>query len=101
MFGKLWKDSLVMADKGFEIADLMPTGVDYKMPPMLQKGVQMNSESHKQTIRIASARIHVERVIARAKRFAIIGGEVDMNIMPIINEVSKICFYLVNFQNRC
>eukprot|EP00122_Pirum_gemmata_P007002 Pgem_evm2s6417 len=71
------------------------------MPPMLQKGVQMNSESHKQTIRIASARIDVERVIARAKRFAIIGGEVDMNIMLIINEVSKICFYLVNFQNRC
>eukprot|EP00122_Pirum_gemmata_P019411 Pgem_evm1s18182 len=91
LFGKLWEGSLVMADKGFEIADLMPAGVDYQMPPMLQKGVQMNSKNHKLTVRIASARIHVERIIARAKSFAIIGGEVDMNMMPMINEVSKMC----------
>eukprot|EP00122_Pirum_gemmata_P020259 Pgem_evm1s18945 len=78
----------------------MTTGVDYKMSPMLQKGVQIN-ENHKLTVKIASARIPVERVIARAKRFVIIGGEVDMNMMPMINEISKICFYLVNFQNKC
>ncbi|XP_015773752.1 PREDICTED: uncharacterized protein LOC107351963 [Acropora digitifera] len=52
------KDS-VMADKGFQIQDLLPLGVSLNIPPFLGGDSQMSEEDVIKTQQIASLRIHV------------------------------------------
>ena len=62
----------VMADRGFNIADLLAArGVDLNIPPMKLQP-QLTEEELVETRRIASVRIHVERSIGRLKRFHIL-----------------------------
>ncbi|XP_068692343.1 uncharacterized protein [Montipora foliosa] len=62
-------DSL-MADKGFDIQDLLdPIGVTLNIPPFLQMQDQMPANDVLQTQQIAAERIHVERTINKIKNF--------------------------------
>ena len=57
-----------MADKGFEIEDLLlPLGAQLNAPPFLDKRQQMLPDDIRSTKSIASVRIHVERAIGRLK----------------------------------
>ena len=61
---------LVLADKGFLIHDLVPTGVSVNIPPFLEHRKFTESEI-KLTRKIASCRIHVQWGNARLKHFNI------------------------------
>jgi len=54
----------IMADKGFQIQDLLaPLGVCLNIPPFLNSKVQMPADDVFLTRKIAHLRIHVERAI--------------------------------------
>ena len=61
----------VMADKGFQIQDILPLGVSLNIPPFLGGNSQMTAEDVVRTQQIASVRIHVERAINKVKNFRI------------------------------
>ena len=51
----------VMADRGFDIADILPDGVLLNIPPFKGSRPQLTAEETEDTVRIAAVRIHVER----------------------------------------
>jgi hypothetical protein len=63
-----------MTDKGFEIEedceDLL--GVSLIRPPFLQKRTELTKSEAVENETIASARVHVERVIKRMKTYTIL-----------------------------
>ena len=59
----------IMADRGFDIEDDLPTGVTLNIPPFLNGHDQLTLEEEVLTRKIASSRIHVERAIAQKKNY--------------------------------
>ena len=58
----------VMADRGFEIQDLLtPREVYLSIPPFTRSKDQLNPDEEDEAREIASVRIHVERAIKRVK----------------------------------
>ena len=68
---QLQPGDLILADKGFIISDLLPSGVSVNVPPFLCTA-QFTPEQVEQTKCIARARIHIERGIRRMKSFKIL-----------------------------
>ena len=66
---KLEPGDSVMADRGFEIDDIVPSGVRVNIPPFLDKRPQLEPHEVTKTRRIATLRIHVERAIEWIKNF--------------------------------
>ncbi|XP_031557516.1 uncharacterized protein LOC116294123 [Actinia tenebrosa] len=87
----------LMVDRGFEIDDIVPLGVKVNMPPFLGSRSQMAASETEQTMRIASVRIHVERVIQRIKSFHILDGTLPNTMAPWINHIFSVCARLTNF----
>ena len=68
----------VMADKGFQIQDILPLGVKLNIPPFLGGDSQMSVEDVVRTQQTASLRIHVERAINNIKNYHIWDGEISL-----------------------
>ncbi|XP_065905880.1 uncharacterized protein [Dysidea avara] len=67
---KLEPGDQIMADKGFQIQDLLaPLGVQLTIPPFLASKAQMATSDVIVTKKIANLRVHVERAIGRVKEF--------------------------------
>ena len=58
-----------MADKGFTIQDLLPSGVSLNLPPFLGTSSYVAAEDVLKKQEIASLRIHVKCVINKIKNF--------------------------------
>ena len=87
-----------MADKGFQIQDLLaPLGVRLNIPPLLSSNTQMPVDDVFHTRKIAHLRIHVERAIGRAKQFRILQHTLPASMWDSINELVYVCFMLTNF----
>ena len=70
---KLEPGDEVMADKGFQIQDILaPLGVRLNIPPFLDSNSQMSADNVVLTSTIARLRIHVERAIGRIKEYHIL-----------------------------
>ena len=89
----------IMADRGFEIQDLLvKSGLLLNIP--LFKGAQafLSRSDVVKTQIIASARSHVERAIGRVKRtFHIFDGDISLRMAGSINQIWSICALLTNF----
>ena len=73
---KLETGDSVMADKGFNVADLLDIrGMKLNIPPR-KNGDQFTESELLETRRIASLRIHIERAIGHVKHFQI------LNLIP-------------------
>eukprot|EP00794_Sanderia_malayensis_P011613 gene11612-biopygen9279 len=55
----------LMADRGFDIQDILPPGVTLNIPPFKGTRAQLTAKETEETACIASVRIHVERAIGR------------------------------------
>ena len=88
---------MILADKGFLISDILPTGVSVNIPPFLNTS-QFSREQCILTRNIARARIHVERANARMKRFKILDF-IPHSYRDISSKIFQVCAALVNFQN--
>ena len=90
----------VMADKGFDIQDLLdPISVKLNMPPFLHMQDQMPAQDVVQTQQIAAERIHVERAINKIKNFHIFDQIIPLSLAGSINQIWTVCGLLTLFQN--
>ena len=88
----------VMADKGFQIQDILaPLGVRLNTPPFLTSNSQMPVDDVVLTSKIARLRIHVERAIGRIKEYHILQNVLPAAIWDTINQVVYVCCMLANF----
>ena len=94
---KMSPGDMIMADKGFLIQDLLPPGVSLNLPPFLETA-QFTPAQAKMTVRIARARIHVERAIRRIKLYAIL-SRIPYKHRSIASENFKVCAMLTNLMN--
>ena len=96
----LWeKGDSVMADRGFTIQELLdPLGVKVNIPAFLDGKEQLDKEDvMSQTI--SSVRIHVERIIARIKKFKVLKNEIPLNLNGIIYQIWTVACLLCNFMD--
>ena len=87
----------LMADKGFDIEDEMPQGVNLNIPPFL-KDQHLSVQAENETRKIAAVRVHVERAIQRIKCFRILKNVFPLSMASELNKVWVICSYLTLFQ---
>lgn len=88
-----------MANKGLQIADILPLGVTLNIPPFLRTNTQMSAEDVVQTQQIAGLRIHVERAINKIKNFIIWKGEIPLSLFSVVNQMWSVCAFLCNTQD--
>ncbi|XP_037513457.1 uncharacterized protein LOC119390023 [Rhipicephalus sanguineus] len=88
----------IMADRGFTIADECKTrSLGLNIPPFMGGRPQLSEKDEEETRRIASVRIHVERVIRRVKTFRILSQIFPNSMAEQLNKVWQICALLSNF----
>ena len=94
---KLEPGDQIMADKGFQIQDLLaPLGVQLTIPPFLASKAQMAASDVIVTKKIANLRVHVERAIGRV-RVSILMNIIPATMWDSINEVVYVCCMITNF----
>ena len=88
----------IMADRGFEIQDLLvSSGTLLNIPPF--KGPKcLAAADVLKTQKIARLRIHVERAIGQVEgRFHIFDGVIPLSLAGSANQMWTICCILTNF----
>ena len=81
-----------MADKGFDIQDLLdPISVKLNMPPFLHMQDQMPVQDVLETQQIAAERIHVERAINKIKNFHLFDQVIPLSLAGSINQLWTVC----------
>ncbi|XP_003386507.1 PREDICTED: uncharacterized protein LOC100637207 [Amphimedon queenslandica] len=94
----LEKGDSVMADRGFDIQDdLTPIGVKVNIPPFLRGKSQLDANEMIETRRIASERVHVERMMGRIKNFHIFDRSLPSSLTDLANQIFFVCAVLSNF----
>ena len=91
-------DDIVMADKGFNIQDLLALHeVRLLAPPLLRKN-NVCATTSTATRRVAAVRVHVERMIRKLKGFTILKGALPLTMKPYVSSLVTDCAALVNLQ---
>ena len=93
----------VMADRGFQIRDLLTAkGAYLNMPPFTSVrrngcGKMLSSKQIIETRKIASLRIHVERAIARLKAFKLLGNVLPLTMKELSSSILRVAAAFCNF----
>lgn len=95
---KLIPGDLIIADKGFTIYDQLPAGVSLNIPPFLTGKSQFTQSEANIAVKIARARIHVERANERVKNFAFL-SHIPASYRNISSRIFQVCCYLINLQS--
>lgn len=89
----------LMVDKGFNCEDLFISNrVTLNIPTFFKKKNRLNSETVIKDRKIASKRVHVERVIGLAKTYRILKEPMNDVETALSTQIISICFWLVNFR---
>ena len=90
-----------MADRGILVQDLFASQDVQVNTPTTMKGVnQLPAQTVVKDRRIASKRVHVERVIGLAKTYKILANELDHSKTPYGGRIFFVCFILSNFRKN-
>ena len=90
----------IMADRGIMVQDLFANkDVFVNTPHMLRGKSQLEPQEVIRDRRVASKRIHVERVIGLAKTFKILHNKLSVKKIKEAHKIIFICFNIVNFRN--
>ena len=97
ILNKLERGDKIMADKGFQIQDLLaPLGVQLNAPLFLKSKVQMPAADVLLTRKIAHLCIHVDRAIGLVKDFRMLQHTLPATMWDSINEVIYVYCMLTN-----
>lgn len=89
----------IMADKGFDIQDMCaPYDVTVNHPAMLKKKNRLSAATVLKDRKIASKRVHIERLIGLAKTFKILAKPLVRSETQLASDITFICFMLCNFR---
>jgi hypothetical protein len=101
LLNKLDPNDSIMTDKGFQVQDLFaPIDVSVNTPTFLRKRNQFTVRSITKDKKIASKRVHVERLIGLAKTYKILSTPLN-NIETVLgSRIMFCCFMLCNFRRR-
>ncbi|XP_046407708.1 uncharacterized protein LOC124172309 [Ischnura elegans] len=93
----------VMADRGFKGLDTLLASKKCKLvrPPSVKVGGKSNKVEVMLTKRIASLRVHIERVIGRIREFKMLKPHscIDHNLIMYLDDINKTAAGLVNLQS--
>ena len=90
----LEENDAVMADRGFEIQDLLaPKKVYVNIPTFTRSKDQLNPDEEDETREIASVRIHVEQAIERVKNFNILKQILPNSMAEDVDKFGKFALY--------
>ncbi|XP_047034147.1 uncharacterized protein LOC124640422 [Helicoverpa zea] len=93
----------VMADRGFKHVEpyLRKQGVQLVRPPSVTTGSKLSKNEARETKKIASLRIHVERVIRRLREFNMLKPHacINSNLVKVLDDVITIACCLINLQD--
>ena len=102
IFDKLQPNDILMADRGFNIQELLlHKQVKLIIPPFMRTTTSSSQFTESEDIKtktVANARIHVERAIGRLKEFAILQGPIPLTMIDLMESVLVVCSALVNLQ---
>ncbi len=94
------KDSL-MADKGFKVQDIFaPYDVHVNIPTFFSKKNRMSNETVLKDRKIASKRVHIERIIGLGKTFKILERKMNATETKMASKIIFICYMLCNFKKN-
>ena len=89
----------IMADKGFNVEDLfLPYQVALNIPTFVKKRNRLAAQDVKNDRKIASKRVHVERVIGLAKTYKILTQPMSHIESSLATKIIKVIFTLCNFR---
>ena len=87
----------LMADKGFNISDLLVfIGCKLIILPFLKDKCRFSMRNCSRTSGIAKARIHVERAIARIKDFRILQNAIPLLMKDQLDDIFIVCAAITN-----
>lgn len=90
----------VMADKGFNVQDLfVANGVSVNIPTFFKKKNRLTSSQVLADRKIASKRVHIERVIGLMKTYKILTSPLPPSETVLSSHIFKICAMLCNFRS--
>ncbi|KAK3109065.1 hypothetical protein FSP39_022160 [Pinctada imbricata] len=98
MLAQLSSGDMILADKGFTIHSLLPSGVHLNIPPFLKDKGQYTPAEVQMCRKNARSRIHIERVNERIKNFEIL-SHIPQQFRHISTKIFQVCSMLVNFQD--
>ncbi|XP_070560942.1 uncharacterized protein [Ptychodera flava] len=94
---KLEYGDQVMADRGFDIGDLLALrGCTLNIPPFTRGKTQLSQKEIERGRQISYLRIHVERAIERIKRFRILQGVFPLKRIHLLNDIITVCAAITN-----
>lgn len=92
---------IILADKGFpsvqEKIDNQGKKSFVVMPPFLEGNVAFTKEEAESTYKIASVRIHVERIMQRLRTYRVL-DKIPDHLFGYVDDILHICCVLVNLQ---
>lgn len=89
----------IMADKGFNVQDLFePYMVKINIPTFFRKINRLSGATVLRDRKIASKRVHIERVIGLAKTYKILKEPMNNTESSLATQIIQVCFYLCNFR---
>ena len=96
-FDKLEPGDLVMADRGFLIAEeLAAYSASLAIPPFAKGKQQFSQKEVEHARRLSQLRIHVERAIERVKRFQILKNVIPLTMTRHLDSILTICCAITN-----
>ena len=96
LIDKLEPNDDCMADRGFNIRDLVTKRRATLNIPPFSKGKQLSVKACTQNRRIAAVRIHVETAIQRLKNFKVLQGVLPLSLASVADQTVTVCACLCN-----
>ena len=89
----------IMADRGIAVQDLFASqDVRVNTPRFMKGRTQLPEDVVVEDRKIASKRVHVERIIGLAKHYKILQTKMDHSRVPLGGRIIYVCFALCNFR---
>ena len=96
--GKIHEGDGVMAGKGFRIkTEIEQIGLKSNIPPAVPESDEVGVADVNMTEKMAVHSVHVERAVARVKKFKILDERADHCLFSSIDQIWSVCCFLTNF----
>lgn len=94
------KDSL-LADKGFNVQDIFALyDVQINIPDFFKKKNRLSGKTVMKDRKIASKRIHIERIIGLGKTYRILERKMNATETKMASKIIFVCYMLCNFRKN-